>query len=216
MADLKKQFDDARSAASNLTVGLRQSARERAQGSREGFGRGADGAGRRIRCIGTGTMSPPIRRLPPRFTRRPPTTIRRRSQQRTAGRDRRGAERGMSDRSEERRRRDRGHQGAADGASDRAALAADQGADRVRDRLRVLFLLRQADLQHAGLAVRLGGGPGEFQIHLHGAARIFPHPAQARDVRRGLSRPFRWSPRRSTCSSRPASIATSGRPSCRI
>ena len=59
---------------------------------------------------------------------------------------------------ENRRRRegDRGHQGAADGAPDRAALAADQGAGRVLRRLRLLFLLRQADLQRAGLAVRAG------------------------------------------------------------
>ena len=57
---------------------------------------------------------------------------------------------------EQRRGRDRGHQGAVDGAPDRAALAADQGADRIRADVRALFLLRQADLQHPGLAVRVG------------------------------------------------------------
>ena len=51
---------------------------------------------------------------------------------------------------------DRGQQGAADGAPDRAALAADQGAARVRGDVHPLLHLRQADLQRAGVAVRLG------------------------------------------------------------
>ncbi len=80
----------------------------------------------------------------------------------------------------------RGHQGPADGAPDRAALAADQGAARLRRDVRALLRLRQGHLQRPGLALRLGGGAGELQIHLHGAARIFHHAAQAGDVRRGL------------------------------
>ena len=59
-------------------------------------------------------------------------------------------------------------------------------------------------------------GAGEFEVHLHRAARIFHHPAQAGDVRRGVPRRSRWWRRRSTCSSRPASTATSAAPSCRI
>ena len=51
------------------------------------------------------------------------------------------------------RRRYRGQQSAADGSPDRAALAADQGAAGVRRRLHLLLLLRQADLQRAGVAV---------------------------------------------------------------
>src|SRR5262245_7225655 len=85
-----------------------------------------------------------------------------------------------------RREGDRGDQSAADGTLDRAALAADQGADRLRHRLCRLLLLRQDDLQRADLAVRLGRGPGEFQVHLYRPARIFRRPAQARDVRRGV------------------------------
>ena len=56
------------------------------------------------------------------------------------------------------RRGYRGQQSAADGPPDRAALAADQGAAGVRHRLHLLLLLRQADLQRAGMAVRLGRG----------------------------------------------------------
>ncbi len=84
------------------------------------------------------------------------------------------------------RRRHRSHQGPVDGPPDRAALAAHQGAAGVRGRFRVLLLLRQADLQCAGVAVRLGRRPGEFQVHLHRAAGILPHAVEARDVRRGL------------------------------
>ena len=84
------------------------------------------------------------------------------------------------------RRGHRGQQGAVDGSPDRAALAADQGAARLRHCLHLLLLLRQADLQRAGLAVRLGRRPREFEIHLHGAAGIFPDAVEAGDVRRGL------------------------------
>ena len=84
------------------------------------------------------------------------------------------------------RRRHRGQQGAADGSPDRAALAADQGAARLRHRLHLLLLLRQADLQRAGLAVRLGRGARELEIHLHRAAGIFPHAVEAGAVRRRL------------------------------
>src|ERR1700687_3005218 len=80
----------------------------------------------------------------------------------------------------------RGQQSAADGSFDRAALAADQGAARIRRRLHLLLLLRQADLQRAGVAVRLGGGAGKLEIHLHGAAGIFPDPAEAGAVRRRI------------------------------
>ena len=55
-----------------------------------------------------------------------------------------------------RRSGDRGQQGAADGAPDRAALAADQGAVRVLRDVHPVLHLRQADLQRAGVAVRLG------------------------------------------------------------
>ncbi len=51
------------------------------------------------------------------------------------------------------RRGHRGQQGAVDGSSDRAALAADQGAVGVRYCLHLLLLLRQADLQRAGVAL---------------------------------------------------------------
>ena len=84
------------------------------------------------------------------------------------------------------RRGYRGQQGAAARSSDRVALAPDQGAARLRHRLHLLLLLRQADLQHPGLAVRLGGGRGKFEIHLHRAAGIFHHPVEARAVRRRL------------------------------
>ncbi len=91
---------------------------------------------------------------------------------------------------ENRRRRegDRGHQGAADVAPDRAALAADQGAGGVLHRRRVLLLLCQADLQHPGLALRVGRRRGELEVHLHRAARILHHPVEAVAVRRGLHR----------------------------
>ena len=52
-------------------------------------------------------------------------------------------------------RRHRGQQGAIDGSPDRAALAADQGV-LPSAYLHLLLLLRQADLERAGLAVRLG------------------------------------------------------------
>ncbi len=52
----------------------------------------------------------------------------------------------------------------------------------------VLLLLRQADLQHSHLALRLGRRPGEFEIHLYGPARIFRRAAQDRGVRRHLHR----------------------------
>ena len=64
----------------------------------------------------------------------------------------------------------RGHQSAADGAPGRAALAADQGGDRLRPDVRTVLHLRQGHLQRAGVALRLGGGAGKFEIHLHGAA----------------------------------------------
>ena len=77
------------------------------------------------------------------------------------------------------RRGHRGQQSPVDGPFDRAALAADQGAARLRRRFHLLFLLRQANLQRAGVAVRLGGGRGKFEVHLHGAAGIFPDPVEA-------------------------------------
>ena len=83
-------------------------------------------------------------------------------------------------------RRDRGDQSALDDASDRIALAVDQGAGRFFHRRHRLLLLRQADLQRAGLAVCLGGRSRELKIHLHGAAGIFHHPAETRAVRRSL------------------------------
>ena len=114
------------------------------------------------------------------------------------------------------RRRYRGQQSPADGPSDRAALAADQGAARLRHRLHLLLLLRQADLQRAGLAVRLGRGSREFEIHLHGAAGIFHHPAQARAVRRRLHLvPDRRDADLQVRRAR-ASTSTRAAPSCRI
>ena len=56
----------------------------------------------------------------------------------------------------------------------------------VRRDVRALLRLRQGHLQRAGVALRVGGGAGEFQVHLHRAARIFHHPVQARHVRRRL------------------------------
>ena len=44
------------------------------------------------------------------------------------------------------------------------------------------------ELRDPGVALRVRGGTGEFAVHLHGAARILRHPAQARDVRRGVPR----------------------------
>ena len=111
----------------------------------------------------------------------------------------------------------RGHQGAADGAPDRAALAADQGARcAFAVMFVVLLLLRQADLQRAGLAVRVGGRPGELQVHLHRRCWNISSPSSSsRCSARPSCRSRSWR-RRSTCSSRPASIATSARRSCRI
>ena len=114
------------------------------------------------------------------------------------------------------RRRHRGQQSAADGSPDRAALAADQGAARLRHCLHLLLLLRQADLQRAGLAVRLDRGAGELEIHLHGAAGIFPHAVEAGAVRRRLHLVPDRRRRRSTSSWRPASTSTSAARSCRI
>src|ERR1700738_95697 len=81
------------------------------------------------------------------------------------------------------RRGYRSQQSAADGSFDRAALAADQGAAGVWYRLHLLFLLRQADLQRAGVAVRLGRRRGKLEIHLHGTFGIFPDPVEAGAVR---------------------------------
>ena len=114
------------------------------------------------------------------------------------------------------RRGHRGQQSAADGSPDRAALAADQGAAGVRHRLHLLLLLRQADLQRAGVAVRLDRRPGKFEVHLHRAAGIFPDPAEAGAVRRRLHLVPDRRRRRSTSSWRPASTSTSAAPSCRI
>ena len=50
-------------------------------------------------------------------------------------------------------------------------------------------------------------GPENSKFIYTGAARIFRRAAQACDVRRGVHRRSRSSRRRSTCSSRPASIA---------
>ena len=110
----------------------------------------------------------------------------------------------------------RGHQGPADGAPDRAAVAADQGAARLRRDVRALLHLRQGHLQRPGLALRLCGGAGELQVHLHGAARIFRHAVEARHVRRRVPVVPDHRRRSSICSSRPASTGTSARPSCRI
>src|ERR1700731_3754271 len=82
------------------------------------------------------------------------------------------------------RRGYRGQQSAADGSFDRAALAADQGAAWIRRCLYFLLLLRQADLQRAGVAIRLGGGAGKLEVHLHGPSGIFHYPVEARAVRR--------------------------------
>ena len=48
------------------------------------------------------------------------------------------------------------------------------------------FFFAKQHLQRPGLAVRLGRGRRELELHLHGAAGIFHHPAQALDVRRGV------------------------------
>src|SRR5439155_16645849 len=80
----------------------------------------------------------------------------------------------------------RGQQGAIDGSFDRAALAADQGAVGLRHSIHLLLLLRQADLQRAGLAVRLGRRARKLEIHLYRAVGIFPDPVEAGDVRRCL------------------------------
>jgi len=76
------------------------------------------------------------------------------------------------------RRGYRGQQSAADGSSDRAALAADQGTVGIRCRLHLLLLLRQADLQRAGVAIRLGGGPENSKIHLHSALGVLSDPVE--------------------------------------
>src|SRR3954454_16208805 len=84
------------------------------------------------------------------------------------------------------RRRYRGQQSAVDGSPDRAALAADQGAAGVWRGLHLLLLLREADLQRAGVAVCLGRRAGELEVHLHGAAGIFFDAAETRAVWRSL------------------------------
>ena len=110
----------------------------------------------------------------------------------------------------------RGHQGAADGASGRAALAADQGADGVRASMFVLLLLlRQADLQHPGLAFRVGGGPENSKFIYTALLEYFITQLKLAMFGAAFSR-SRWWRRRSTCSSRPAFTATSARRSCRI
>ena len=50
----------------------------------------------------------------------------------------------------------------------------------------VCFFFAKRHLQRADLAVRVDRGPGAHEVHLHGAARVFLDPAQARDVRRGV------------------------------
>ena len=110
----------------------------------------------------------------------------------------------------------RGHQGAVDGSPDRAAFAADQGVDRIRRDVRDLLRVREGHLQCSGVAVRMGRRTGKFEIHLHCAARIFHHAAQARDVRRSFPVISRWWRRRFTCSLRRGFIVTSARPFCRI
>ena len=122
-------------------------------------------------------------------------------------------------RHEPRRRREghRGHQGAADGAPDRAALAADQGARRVRLTFFVCFFFAKQIYNVLTWPYRLGRGrrrirssstPAlleyfivQLKLAMFGAAFIVV-PGRRR--------------RRSTCSSRPAFTATSGRPSCPI
>ena len=110
----------------------------------------------------------------------------------------------------------RGHQGAADGAPGRAARAADQGGRRLRGDVRRLLLLRQADLQRPGVAVRLGGRARRIRSS---STRRCSNISSCSSSSRCSARPscrFRWSPRRSTCSWRPASTATRRRPSCLI
>ena len=113
-----------------------------------------------------------------------------------------------------RREGDRGDQSAADGALDRAALAADQGADRVRDRFVVCFFFAKTIYNVLTWPFVWVAGAGELEVHLYRPARIFRRPAQARDVRRRVHRRSRSSRRRSTCSSRPGSIAKRSRRSC--
>ena len=59
-------------------------------------------------------------------------------------------------------------------------------------------------------------GAGEFEIHLHRAAGIFHHPAEARAVRRRLHLVSDRRRRKSTNSWRPASTSTSATRSCLI
>ena len=202
MADLKKQVDDLGDAAKGVALRFRSArlSTRRPDGSpsRTSAGRGSKTdpranpprvgrpkPRRRPRRLkhtsaavpvaepaGAGAPEPSTAHSPaarPRRTSdRLPSRILRRWPKGAAGHDARGH---------------RGDQGAADGASDRAARAAHQGAGGVRADVHRLFLLRQADIQHPDVALRLGGGTGEFEVHLYGAPRIFRRAAQDRDVR---------------------------------
>ena len=171
MADLKKSFDEVKEAATGFTSGNLMTSLQKdvSKALRHRRHRQAGGVRRRCQVApaierarhadDTGDADPgnlhrgrgacrgiasrwrsrrKLRRSPRRRTPRPQRLTSSRTPKRH---ERRGY---------------RGQQGAADGSLDRAALAADQGAARLRRRLHLLLLLRQADLQRAGLAVRLG------------------------------------------------------------
>ena len=109
-----------------------------------------------------------------------------------------------------RREGDRGHQGAADGAPDRAALAADQGADRVlRSRSSCCFFFAKHIYNILIWPFVWVAGAENTKFIYTALLEYFWYPAQARDVRRGLHLVPGDRRRRSTCSSRPGSIATS-------
>ena len=83
--------------------------------------------------------------------------------------------------------------------------------------IRRLLRLRQADLQHSGVALSMGARRrAEDRDDLHGAARVLLHADEAGAVRRRLPVVPGDRRRRSTSSSRRASTRTSGRLSCPI
>ena len=231
MADLKKQVDEISDAAKGITTDPSTSAKRpsgsrrsdtappprrprdrgcRARRPRDGEPRAAAQQARRRRsasagggrCTRRGERAAPRRTAPPQ--RHVPDKPR---SARTADRWPRGAA-GHDPRGH------RGHQGAADRASGRAALAADQGAGRLRGDVRALLLLRQADLQRAGMAVRVRWPGRRTRGSSTRRCWNISSPSSSSPCSARRSCRFRWWRRRSTCSSRPASIATSVMRSC--
>ena len=166
IAEMKKQFDDAANAAAATPSSL--------------LGSTVNDVKDALALDAPDGNRPPASRLPKRRSRPCSTALRQQAMSRRRPPRRRQATRRHEP------GRHRRHQGAAAGSSHRTSLAPDQGADRVRPGVHRLFLLLQADLQRADLALCLGRRRGEFEIHLHGAARTVRHAPEARDVRRGF------------------------------